>query len=137
MKKVKLPASMNYFDSMMSFILSKLEELPCNDKTTSSKLRLACEEALLNVIKYAYNREVGYVEIVCKSDRKSKKIILEIVDEGVEFNPLEARVPKLNMSLEERVAGGLGVYIMKEVMDDLRYRREGEKNILTLVKFIG
>jgi anti-sigma regulatory factor (Ser/Thr protein kinase) len=59
---------------------------------------------------------------------------VEIVDEAAAFDPLARPAPDTDQALEERPIGGLGIHIVKQLMDDVRYRREGGKNVLTLTK---
>ena len=92
---------------------------------------VAVEEALANIFQYAYPGGDGTVEIVCRED--SQTLTLEIVDNGLPYNPLTREDPDTTMALDERPIGGLGVYLIKQLMDTVHYRREGDRNILTLV----
>jgi serine/threonine-protein kinase RsbW len=97
-----------------------------------NEIRIAAEEALVNIFNYAYQEKEGDVRVACKSEYR-KAFIIEITDEGAPFNPLSATEPDTALDINERQIGGLGVFLMKKLMDDLRYRREDNKNILELV----
>jgi len=136
---LKLPATMKNLDSMISYVLDKAKKFNLCDKKLLYKLRLVCEEVLVNIINYAYQdlNEVGYVEIACDIDTKDKKITLKFIDEGIAFNMLDYEDPDLTLPLSERKAGGLGIYIIKTIMDKIEYHREDGKNTLILIKSIA
>ena len=92
----------------------------------SMQIKLAHEEAVTNVIQYAY------------PDKKDqdKRLTIVITDTGIGFNPLERQEPDLTLSLEERPTGGLGIYLVKQLMTEVSYSRSAGKNILTMAKDI-
>lgn len=101
------------------------------DKTV--ELELALEEALVNIFKYAYpDAADGMVEITCDETGKDK-IKIEIRDNGVPFNALSHPEPDTSVPLSERKIGGLGIYLIRKMIDELYYRREERSNILTFV----
>lgn len=96
----------------------------------SLELRLVGEEVLTNIVKYAETGAPVEVEIQASTD----EIVLEFRDRGRAFDPLAAEEPDLEASVEERALGGLGIYLVRELMDDVAYRREEGTNILRVVK---
>lgn len=66
----------------------------------------------------------------------TQKLILIFSDSGVRYNPLEKPDPDITLGVQEREIGGLGIYMVKRIMDELSYRYEDGKNILTMVKHI-
>ena len=117
-------------------ILAVLEELNADHKT-AYKVRLALDELLTNVVSYAYEgKEGGEIEISYKIADDPRSITLSIADEGKAFNPLETKDPDLALDVAERKIGGLGIFLVKNVMDEIDYRREDERNILTIKKNI-
>jgi len=98
-------------------------------------LRLACEEIVTNVIKYAYPEEVeGYLGIeIHKTDR----VVIRFEDGGVPFNPLEQKKPDITLNWKNRPIGGLGILLITSKMDDVRYAYVDNKNILTIEKVIS
>ena len=99
------------------------------------KLRLAVEEAVVNVIDYAYPIGTeGEVTIEAKSDGEILKFI--ITDTGIAFDPTEAETLDPSLSIDERPIGGLGILLVREMMDTINYERVEGQNILTLIKTI-
>jgi len=96
------------------------------------RIKLSIEEALVNIINYAYPECDGEVEI-CYRKENDSKLILEILDYGIPFDPLSLPNPNLSGKLSERKVGGLGVFFILKMTEDVRYRREGDANILTLI----
>ena len=85
----------------------------------------------MNIISYAYENDAGDIEINCWKDN-DKRFITEIVDTGKHFDVLSGKEPDLISDIDEREVGGLGLFFMKQFMDDVQYQREEGKNILTL-----
>jgi phosphoserine phosphatase RsbU/P len=98
-------------------------------------LKLALEEILTNIISYGYtdNREH---EIKVRLSVQPGEINAEVEDDGRPFNPLEAQAPDTTQRLEERNIGGLGIHLVRKLMDGLEYRRQGDKNLLIMKKKI-
>lgn len=96
-----------------------------------SKIELAAEEALVNVFRYAYPEQPGDVEMICRLE--GERLAIEIVDSGIPFDATAMPVPEVTDGGHEREPGGLGILLMKKVMDEVRYRREKDRNILTLI----
>ncbi|OPY68243.1 MAG: serine-protein kinase RsbW [Syntrophorhabdaceae bacterium PtaU1.Bin034] len=94
-------------------------------------IELALEEVLVNIINYAYQGKTGDIELSCKSDNK-EWFIMEIADTGSPFDVLSVPPPDLTADIDERKIGGLGIFFMKKLVDDVKYRREGERNVLEL-----
>ncbi|WP_176714103.1 ATP-binding protein [Orenia metallireducens] len=139
MTSLKVPATMKNLDLMINYVLDKVKGFDLYDSTLLYKLRIVCEEALVNIINYAYQDfdKVGDIEIICNIYSQDKKIILKFIDEGIAFNILEYQDPDLTLPLSERKAGGLGIYIIKSIVDKIEYYREDGKNILILTKSIA
>ncbi|MBR1424759.1 SpoIIE family protein phosphatase [bacterium] len=103
----------------------------CINEELSNKLDMSAEEIFANIAFYAYREKAGMLEAtLTKSD---ENIIFKFIDEGIEYNPLEKPDPNIDLPPEERPLGGLGVYMVKNMADELFYKRENGKNILTLV----
>lgn len=104
------------------------------DMALLMQIKLAMDEAVTNVIQYAYPGIEGDICIDMSCDNRQLKII--ITDHGIQFNPLENQEPDITLSLEERPIGGLGIFLVKQLMTDVRYDRSEGKNILTMTKEI-
>jgi len=97
------------------------------------KFRLCAEEAIENIISYAYGEEGGWMEI--SLTKEDKLITLTLKDAGKAFNPLEAQSPDFNTPILERKVGGLGIHFIKTLMDEIQYERKDGCNILTVKKY--
>jgi serine/threonine-protein kinase RsbW len=94
--------------------------------------QLAVEEAIANVIVHGYKRRGGEIDISCSANRD--RVMVQITDAAPRFDPLSLPEPDLDGSLEERSIGGLGVFLIRQVMDEISYRYENGRNILLLIK---
>ncbi len=105
-------------------------------EATAAQLTLVLDEAITNIISYAFD-DSGEHEISVRISLAPGALIAELVDDGRAFDPLQVAAPDLAAPLAERAVGGLGVHLMRRLMDDIRYRREGARNHLVLAKRIA
>ena len=113
--------------------ICKRFELPPDVQNNFS---VVLDDLLNNVISYAYDDEDEHIiDVVLSTD--GERFIVSVTDEGVEFDPFARKEPEVNTSLEEREIGGLGIHLIRNLMDDYSYRRVGGKNVTTLMKRIG
>jgi serine/threonine-protein kinase RsbW len=94
------------------------------------KLDLVLEEILVNVARYAYTPKAGAVEVAYSIEGPGK-LRVEIADSGRVFNPLEADPPDLSRGLADRPIGGLGVFLVRSMVESIDYRRQKDRNILS------
>ena len=102
-------------------------------------INLALEEAVSNVMLYAYpNIKSGIVivEFARTTDDDGDHILFTISDSGIPFDPTQQEEADISLSAEDRAIGGLGIHLVRKLMDRITYRREDEKNVLTLIKKI-
>ena len=105
------------------------------DRKLSAHLRLALEEAVVNVINYAYPKgEKGSIDIYADSNRK--EVRFTIVDSGVPFDPTAAISADTTLDAQNRPIGGLGILLTRKLADSVSYCRKGDKNVLTITKSI-
>ena len=107
-----------------------------DDEALRFKLRLSIEEAVENVVRYAYDGGIGWLEAGTRLNQDSLILTIELRDAGVPFNPLEKGDPDITLGAEEREIGGLGIFLCKKMMDNIEYRYEDGNNILTMYKKI-
>ena len=100
------------------------------------KIELSIEEAVENVVQYAYEGGIGWLEAGTSLDDESLILTIELRDAGVPFNPLEKEDPDITLGADERPVGGLGIYLCKSMMDRINYRYEDGNNILIMEKQI-
>ena len=101
------------------------------------EVNVALEEVFTNVVHYAYPDDGGAHEIDVALALEDGVLQASVEDSGVPFDPLGVPPPDLEAPLEERVPGGLGIFLAKQFMDTLEYSREGGRNVLTLTKRLG
>lgn len=99
------------------------------DPSQVFQLNLALEEAVVNVIDYAYEGE-GVMDV--NVDKRDGELVFILIDSGKEFNPTEKTDPDITLSAEERQIGGLGIFLVQQIMSSVEYERKEEKNILTM-----
>ena len=107
------------------------------EKGLANQLKLAVEEAVTNVIDYAYpNGTEGYIDITIEADESRIRFILS--DAGAEFDPTGVSKADTTLSIDERPIGGLGVFLVRNLMDNINYERTDGKNVLRMEKrYIG
>jgi len=97
------------------------------------KLNLALDEVVTNIISYGYDDQNEHqIEITLTLD--GGEVVVHVKDDGRAYNPLEAPRPDLEADIDARPIGGLGVHIVRTLMDGLEYRREGGRNVLIMRK---
>lgn len=94
-------------------------------------LNLALEEAVVNVMNYAYPHEKGK-PITVTANKDSEAFYFVIEDEGIPFDPTKAENPDITLDADERPIGGLGIFLVQELMSRISYERKDNKNILSL-----
>ena len=96
-------------------------------------VNLALEEAVSNVMLYAYS-EGGSGQVLVEADKSPDKVVFTISDSGKPFDPTAQAEPDITLSAEERPIGGLGIHLVRQIMDEVKYERTNDKNVLRLVK---
>jgi anti-sigma regulatory factor (Ser/Thr protein kinase) len=104
-------------------------------KDETARVNLVLDEIVSNIIKYGYDDAQEH-QILVSVALEGDLLTISIDDDGKPFNPLEIPPPDLELSIEERPIGGLGLFLVKSIVDTLQYRRERDHNILTLKKRI-
>ncbi|MCR5820327.1 MAG: ATP-binding protein [Bacteroidaceae bacterium] len=105
------------------------------DIADATAVNVAVEEAVANAISYAYPDGVKG-KVVLKVLKCGERLIFEVRDQGRPFDPTAKDVPDISESAEKRKIGGLGIFLMRHYMDEIRYERRDNENILTLIKTI-
>ena len=127
---IRVPACTGSLHTLQAFVVSCL----ASQGIGAARLReieLAMEEILVNIFRYAYPDGGGEVEVACRLENGGR-VLIEVTDRGIPFDPFSQRDPDLKAGIEERKVGGLGVFFVKQLVPMARYRRESERNILTI-----
>jgi anti-sigma regulatory factor (Ser/Thr protein kinase) len=128
MNRLIIKAKPENLDEVQAFVGERLSD--CSPKLRN-KIGIVVDEIFANIASYAYDIPGGdvTVRVTLGGD-----IVIEFEDSGVPYDPLGAKDPDVSLSLEDREIGGLGLFMVKNIMDAVEYRREGVKNILTVKK---
>jgi anti-sigma regulatory factor (Ser/Thr protein kinase) len=128
----------NTFEDFLPLSRRVSEFLTANDvpQNVIFAAELALEELVTNTLKYGYDDEDEHeIEVVARIDEEAMTLV--VGDDGHEFDPLAADEPDVTAPAEEREIGGLGIFLLRKSMTDLRYERIGGRNVVTAVKAFG
>lgn len=133
MKTVQYAARFEYLDEIREFVGDIARAGGFGDKDVYN-IQLATDEAASNIIEHAYeNVKDGILELSCDIQGDAIKIIL--IDRGESFDPSEVPLPDLKADLSDRKIGGLGIFLMRKLMDEVHYEPKPDKsNVLTMIK---
>ena len=133
MKELRLKAKSEELDTLLALIDEEVEAAGCPMKY-QMKLDLAVEEIFVNIAHYAYEKEgAGDADISVETDPDGQKVTITFKDSGIPYNPLEHEDPDVTKPAEDRRIGGLGIYLVKKTMDDVKYEYLDGKNVLTIL----
>ena len=131
---IRFPADVREIERLNQLVrrFGELHEIPSR---ALYAVNLALDEVVTNVVRYGFEISAGQ-EVAVRVETTGDDLHSEVVDAGREFNPLDAPLPDLTAALEERALGGLGIHLVRSLMDRVEYRRENAKNVLTMRKRI-
>ena len=119
-------------EKLHSFLEEIRDRVPVSKKCLF-ETNLALEEVFSNVLSYGFNNHTEhFLKITISTAQNVLNIRVE--DDGKPFNPLEAKEPALQYDIENRPLGGLGIHLIKNLMDDIHYKRYRNRNVLTMKK---
>lgn len=133
-KEIRISNNLNEIASLADFIETLGEELYLSPETTMN-INLALEEAVANIIMYAYPSEEKQ-EILLKVTSNKNQLIFLLTDKGLSFDPTQVKDVDLTLSIEERPIGGLGIFLIHNIMNEVSYQRLDNENQLTMKKDI-
>lgn len=125
-----MPARLENVPHAIEAVLAAARSLAL-DSQRLADLELALEESLVNIVDHAYIDAAGPIVLSCR--RQAESLAVRIEDEGIAFDPTSAPAPDLDVYLEDRPIGGLGIRLVHHLMDAVHHQREGNRNILTLI----
>ena len=132
-KAITLTNDVQEVPRLNAFVDEVCEEHGC-DMETTMRMNLAIEEAVVNVIDYAYPPDtVGFVDIKVTTDDNHMEFVIS--DSGTPFDPTKKEDVDISLPVEERRIGGLGIHLVKQLMDKISYERKDGRNVLTLIKY--
>ena len=133
MKKLLVGANPDKLNEVLDFVNTELERISC-PQILQGQIDVAVDEIFTNIVSYAYASEAGSVSI---SIGAGEEVVIRFEDSGKPYDPLEHAPPDFHKPLEDRTHGGLGIYLVKHLMDKVDYSRVNDKNVLTMTKKIN
>ena len=130
---LELPAVNENLPEAQAFVEERLEAAECPMKALM-QIGIAVEEIFVNIASYAYAPAVGTVTIRTEVLDAPRRAEITFLDRGIPYDPLAREDPDVSLPASDREIGGLGIYLTKQTMDDVRYVRANGQNVLTLVK---
>lgn len=133
-REIKISNDLNEITVLASFIEELGEELSLPFETTMN-INLALEEAVVNIIMYAYPVQEQHT-ILLRVTYTEKQLVFLLTDKGTSFDPTQADEVDVTLSLEERPIGGLGIFLIRSIMNEISYQRIDNENHLIMKKDI-
>jgi len=133
MNELTLDAVVENIPHVIDFVNSHLEGIACPAKV-QRKIDIAIDELFSNIARYAYYPNVGSVTVCVAVRKDPASVVISFIDCGVPYDPLAKRDPDTTLSAEEREIGGLGIFLVKQSMDDIQYEYKDGQNILQIFK---
>ena len=135
MKDITVDATLDNLEVVQNFVSEELESQGCSMKVMM-QIEIAVEEIYVNIVHYAYNPEIGKATIRCEVTEDPMQVIIQFLDSGIPFDPLAKEDADITLSAEERNIGGLGIFMVKQSMDEVNYEYKEGKNVLTIRKVL-
>ena len=135
MSEITIEAKIENLDEVLGFVDGQLEELECPMKA-QMQIDVAVEEIFVNIASYAYAPGIGNAVVRFESSQDPTSVTITFIDSGIPYDPVRKDDPDVTLSAEERGIGGLGIYMAKKAMDDMKYVYRDGQNILSISKSI-
>ena len=132
-QELEIEAVRENLPEVQAFVRERLQATKCPPKA-KMQIALTVEEIFINIASYAYAPEKGRAAVRVEVSEEPVTVTITFVDHGVPYDPLAKEDPNINLPVEEREVGGLGIFVTKKMMDDVTYTYKDGHNILTLKK---
>ena len=133
MKEITVDAMIENMNTVTAFVDDFLDQIACPMKSRI-QINIVIDEIFGNICHYAYKDSVGAVTVRVESGNTPKAVFLTFTDNGIPYNPLDTEDPDITLSSEERKIGGLGIYLVKKNMDEMKYEYVNQQNRLWMEK---
>nr|WP_297708814.1 ATP-binding protein [uncultured Butyrivibrio sp.] len=137
MKNICVKADAQNIDEVFDFIEGELADIESVCRMDVLKIHMIVDEIFTNISSYAYDNDNGTTTISFDYKTGNDYISLTFTDQGRPYNPLEEKLPDMELSAGKRKIGGLGVLMVLNIADDIHYEYKDGSNILTIIKHIG
>lgn len=136
MKEIIVDADVSQFETVNAQFEEYLEEINC-DMKTSFQLQIVLEELFVNVANYAYGEQTGKLTIQFDFHEAEHKLLIVFSDSGVAFDPLQKEDIDVDEKSMDDSIGGLGIHMVKNMVDQIHYQRIEDRNVLSIEKIIA
>ena len=136
MSELTIEARVENLQQVLAFLDEYLDRLGCPLRT-KMRLDVVVEELYVNIASYAYTPATGTATIRLEEEQNPRTVSITLIDSGIPYDPLKKTDPDVTLSAEDRQIGGLGIFMAKKIMDEMRYQRLNGHNILTIRKKLG
>lgn len=133
MKELSIDATIENIAPVTDFVNGELEALNCPGRILR-QIDVAIDELFGNIAQYAYDPDVGPATVRVEVTEDPLAVVITFIDHGVPYDPLSQSAPDIHAPLEERQAGGLGIFLVRQTMDDVTYTYKNGQNILKIRK---
>ena len=132
-RELSVEARLDSIPAVTDFVNAELEAADCSVKV-QTQIDIVIDELFSNIARYAYAPETGSVLVRVELEQDPPAVVLTFIDRGRPYDPLSAEEPDVTAAAEDRPIGGLGVFLVKKIMDELRYEYRDGQNILRVKK---
>ena len=136
MKEIKVEAKVENLAAVNDFVAEQLDEVGCS-MSVSMQLEIAIEELFTNICYYAYDEDGGDAVVRTELESDPTAIVITFIDSGKPYDPLAKEDPDITLGVEERPIGGLGIFMVKKTMDDMKYEYLDGQNVLSIKKVLS
>ena len=136
MDEITIEAKIESLPEVLSFINEKIKDVPHSSRT-QMHVEMISEEIYVNICQYAYGDDGGTATIGTElKEGDPATLIIRFCDTGTRFDPLKKEDPDITLPAGSRPIGGLGIFLVKKMIDDIDYKYEDSRNILTVTKVL-
>ena len=136
MKELIIEAIKTNMNKVLAFVDEELEAAGC-PMLTQTSIDIAVEELFVNMANYAYGEETGTAVIQVTMYEAPLSVEITFIDSGKQYDPLAKPDPDITLPRQKRKKGGLGIFMVKQSMDDVASEYKDGKNILTIKKSLN
>ena len=133
MKELTVDAKLESLRQIKDFVKEELEALDCPAET-QMQLQIVIDEVFGNIAHYAYPEEAGSATVRFEAEQEPRTVMLTFLDSGIPFDPLKAEAPDTSLKARERKIGGLGIFMVRKLTDEVRYEYKRGQNVLSVRK---
>lgn len=132
-KKLTIEATVSNIETVTNFVNEQLETVNCPMKV-QMQIDVAIDELFGNIVHYAYDSGIGLATVRVEFFEDDSGVMVTFIDSGTPYDPCERNTPDITSPAAKREIGGLGIFLVKKLMDEMHYVYQDGKNVLTIIK---